>query len=589
MNLKYPLVVKRRKTRVVSVGKVKIGGNNPIRIQSMLTNFTRDVTACVKEIRSLANVGCEIIRITVPNRRDLECVPEIRRRMKEEGIDVPLVADIHFAPHLAIDACELFDKVRINPGNFSDRPKNSSSRSYEHFDLEEGFQRMEERLKPLIGKLKRYRKSLRIGVNQGSLSARMIEHFGDTPLGMVESALETLRILERHAYFQCIVSLKSSNPLVVQRANRLLAQRLPFNSVPFHLGVTEAGNDVIGRVKGLSGIGALLADGIGDTVRFSLTEASVNEIDFAKRFLKYYDSLRIASEIDGAEVKNGEDYEIGLTQVRRRHEKATTGDLTFGDSAFAKVGYVNRPPAGSEAFDWDFEAEKKKNALHVGRLRVRLIDNTADLLENPPQADELLGFSLAIPQIEIRKALRENLHLNRPCGAVIPQVFQSDDYAPEIRIAQWVDEGMLDFVLAPENLSGTAFARLALILQATRVKMSETDYVACPSCGRTLFNLERITAKIKRRTKHLKGVKIGIMGCIVNGPGEMADADFGYVGSATGKVDLYLGQDRVKKNIVEEEAVDELIKLIRDNGKWTDPPSESVNAEVTEVAFAEES
>ena len=383
----------RRQTKTVSIGDIKIGGTEPIRIQSMLTSDTTDVEACVAEIARLDAVDCEIIRLTVPNQKSVDSLPAIRAEMQKRGIKRPLVADVHFNPRLAINVCEFVEKVRINPGNFVDRKK-FEIREYTDAQYQEELERVEEKMLPLIENLKKYGCALRVGTNHGSLSDRVMNRFGDTSEGMVESALEFLRILRKHDFEDTVLSMKSSNPLVMIEAYRQLVQGMDAEDMhyPLHLGVTEAGNELDGRIKSAVGIGTLLCDGLGDTIRVSLTEASENEIPVAQS-----------------------------------------------------------------------------------------------------------------------------------------------------------------------------------ILQSTRARIYNTDFISCPSCGRTFFDLESTTAQIKARTSHLKGVKIAIMGCVVNGPGEMADADFGYVGAGPGKISLYHGQSCVKRNIPSEQAVERLIDLIQEQGKWVDP------------------
>ena len=383
----------RRQTNTVSIGSIKIGGSEPIRIQSMLTSDSTNVDACIEEIARLDAVDCEIIRLTVPNQKSVDSLPAIRAEMLKRGIERPLVADVHFNPQLAVNVCEFVEKVRINPGNYADRKK-FEVREYTDAQYQEELQRVEEKLLPLVENLKKYSCALRIGTNHGSLSDRVMNRFGDTPEGMVESALEFLRILRRHDFEETILSMKSSNPLVMIKAYRLLVHGMDAENMhyPLHLGVTEAGNELDGRIKSAVGIGTLLCDGLGDTIRVSLTEPAENEIPVARS-----------------------------------------------------------------------------------------------------------------------------------------------------------------------------------ILQSTRSRIYNADFISCPSCGRTFFDLESTTEQIKTRTSHLKGVKIAIMGCVVNGPGEMADADFGYVGSGPGKINLYHGQICVERNIPSVQAVKRLIELIQEQGKWVDP------------------
>ena len=383
----------RRHTNTVSIGSIKIGGSEPVRIQSMLTSDTTNVESCIEEIARLDAVDCEIIRLTVPNQKSIDSLPAIRTEMKKRGIERPLVADIHFNPQLAVNVCEFVEKVRINPGNYVDQKK-FEVREYTDLQYQEELERVEEKLLPLIQNLKKFGCALRIGTNHGSLSDRLMNRFGDSPEGMVESAMEFLRILRKHNFEDTVLSMKSSNPLVMIESYRQLVRIMDDENMhyPLHLGVTEAGNELDGRIKSAVGIGALLCDGFGDTIRVSLTEPSENEIPVARS-----------------------------------------------------------------------------------------------------------------------------------------------------------------------------------ILQSTRSRIFNADFISCPSCGRTFFDLESTTEQIKVHTSHLNGVKIAVMGCIVNGPGEMADADFGYVGSAPGKINLFHGKTCKERNVPAEHAVERLIDLIKENWKWVDP------------------
>ena len=563
--LSYPLSYKRRETREVYVGKIGIGGNNPIRVQSMVTCHTHDVENCFSEIKELHDVGCEIIRLTIPTKKDLDAVADIKRRMEDEGIHTPLVADIHFLPQLAESACELFEKVRINPGNYIDKPKNSSRKRTGSF--EEGKEILRESIQPLINNLKRYNRALRIGVNHGSLSSRMIEEFGDSPLGMVESALEMIEIFEEADFKHIIVSLKSSNPLVAQKAYRLLAERLPKkNSIPFHLGVTEAGDGELARIKSLTGIGSLLTDGIGDTIRVSLTEDSKNEIIFAKQFLpELFDKPNTN--------KNRKVFLRSLSEYRANNDNSLSEEV--GHSTSLKLGITKNfyNPGGVTDYH-DFFYEKKPDQILEldlsNKVKGKLIDEDKVIGEISNNTDSLI-FHSTISSLTLREIYSEELNQSKPVGLFF-RAFQPTARNREIvELSKMLSEGLIDFVLLDDLVRKEDLDSLFLILQATRNKIFQTDYIACPSCGRTLFDLQETTKKIKQKTLHLTGVKIGIMGCVVNGPGEMADADFGYVGSGPGKIDLYLGQDRVKRGVPEGDAVSELVNLIKENDCWIEP------------------
>ena len=562
----YPLYYQRRKTLTVKINKLAIGGDHPLVLQSMLTSHTFHSTRCIEEMKQLISAGCQMIRLAIPARRDLAGMEEIRRLMQEEGIDVPLVADIHYAPHLAIDACEFFEKIRINPGNFSDRSKNSSSRSHQAFDFIEGRERFKERITPLIKILKQKKRALRIGVNQGSLSSRVLQKFGDSPKGMVESALEAVELFAEQDFKNIVVSLKSSNPLVIQKAYRLFCQSLPKDlALPLHLGVTEAGNDTSGRIKSIVGIAPLLFDGIGDTIRISLTEDSSQEIIFAKKFLanfKQYEAIKFNKKFYKA---NLETYRVQNTYLQLKDSNNSTTQLA--DASNVKVGKPENLSTEGY-FDTDFYYQKKANKFFFTDIEKPLL-KWNDNLENPKLQDYsaiIFDFKNPIRTIRYLYSLAKNFSL--PVGLLLPAKNKNTDFSLEIQLACLLGEGILDFLLLDYETSKIQLKRLSYLLQATKTKISRTEFIACPSCGRTLFDLQDVTAKVKAKTNHLKGVKIGIMGCMVNGPGEMADADFGYVGSASGKVDLYLGHKKIYRGILEKDAVDSLIDLIKKEGKW---------------------
>lgn len=566
--LSYPLHYKRRKTITVNVGNLLIGSSHPIVIQSMLTSHTHQPEFCLKEIKQLKNLGCQLIRLAIPAKRDLKMMPELRRLMKEEGITIPLVADIHFAPHLALNACDFFEKIRINPGNFSDRSKNFGVCANKTFDLEEGKERFKERIIPLAAKLKKNKLALRIGVNQGSLSTRMLQNYGDTPLGMVKSALEAIQLFHEQNFTNIVVSLKSSNPLVVQKAYRLLCQLLPKNiQLPLHLGVTEAGNETAGRIKSLVGIAPLLFDGLGDTIRISLTEDSKNEILFAKKFLTF---LKNYKEQDISK----ENYQVNLEKYRIENKALKINKNTsLANSSSVKIGKtenIKLPEYDFFETDFKYRIEKDNQFFFEKNTKPAFIwkNDNYNLID-------LKKFSTIIFNFDNPRFIRKIYVLHKkfplPVGMLLPAKIIDTDFSLEIKLACLLGEGLLDFLLLHPKSTTLQLKRISYILQATKTKISRTEYIACPSCGRTVFDLQDITAKIKAKTNHLKGVKIGIMGCMVNGPGEMADADFGYVGSATKKIDLYLGHKKIYKRIPESEAVDALITLIKKHNKWIEP------------------
>lgn len=561
----YPLQYRRQTTRVTRIGHLTIGGDHPILIQSMLTSPTRDTTKCLNEVQELVQAGCQLIRLAVPARKDLEAIPALRRRIQEEGFEVALVADIHFAPQLAVDACECFEKVRINPGNFSDISKNAN-RSTEGIAFEEGRERLREALVPLVRNLKKYGRALRVGVNHGSLSSRMIERYGDTPIGMVESALETVELLDEAGFDQTVISLKSSNPLVVQKAYRLLVEKQRGKPlVPTHLGVTEAGNGEMARVKSLVGIGVLLEDGIGDTIRVSLAEPSANEIVFAKKLVS-----AIASYDHGVKGNDSENWRRPLDHQRPHNSNLVLADgLEIGDASSVKIGVSADDPLPSSELTLEadvlFQVKSGQYSFQNSDIQLTSYDNLpTGVVESA--ADHPILFK-SISRFELRRFYLNQDQAMPPIGMLYPSE-DTVSLRDEIEFAGILSEGLVDFILISPSISSDQLDRLLLLLQATRAKIITTDYIICPSCGRTQFDLQETSEKIKRATNHLKGLKIGIMGCVVNGPGEMADADFGYVGSGPGKVDLYFGQTKVKKGINEDEAVGELLALIKEKGLW---------------------
>lgn len=571
--IKYPLGYQRRDTRVVNVGAVKVGGLNPIVIQSMLTSPTSDLEKCMAEIRSLDRVNCEIIRLSLTSAKDLDAMPFLRKKMASEGIVRPLVADVHFSPQLAIDACEVFEKVRINPGNFIDQPKNSS-RTGGMISLEAGKEMLKESIQPLVKNLIRYKRALRIGVNQGSLSSRMIENYGDSPMGMVASAVELIDLLEYEGFDQIVVSLKSSNPAVVLQAYRLLVETLPKdNTIPLHLGVTEAGNGTIGRIKSLAGIGPLLFDGIGDTIRVSLTEECCNEIEYADRIIS---SLNQKRDLQ----KKVKCIQRAFNASRCQYGGLNVDDFTLGGATTVKVGKIEGDllPETSMVFDEDFtyQLDKGKSEIMIQNNvhQISLLSDQSDLEVLTPDVHELLLIDSCDPLYIARQIFEigEEKRGSCPVGIVFPVLKNlTEEIHLFVQISSVLSEGLIDFILLPQNIPSDYFEKILCLLQATRTRLLAPDYIACPSCGRTLFDLKSTTEKIKQRTSHLKGVKIGIMGCIVNGPGEMADADFGYVGSGKGKVDLYFGKEKVERGILEGDAVEALIALIKKHNMWSEP------------------
>jgi len=576
-----PFQPSRRKTRVCQVGDVGIGGDHPIRVQSMLTCDTMDTAECVKQTLELVEAGCEIVRITAPTVKDAANLKNIRDELAAAGCTVPLVADIHFKPEAAIEAAHWVDKVRINPGNFADKKK-FQIREYSEEQYLEELDRIEETFKPLLDILKERNLALRIGTNHGSLSDRIMNYYGDTPLGMVESALEFARIARKHDFHNFIFSMKASNPKVMVNAYRLLVARLieagPDWNYPLHLGVTEAGDGEDGRIKSAIGIGSLLMDGLGDTVRVSLTEDAVHEIPVARALVDY---------VEKARSREGWTDDIVLSFDPFQYGKRNTAQVTMKE---VKIGEEEPTRVFTTLEKFEVLAPRLKE---MGDTAPEIVYENSEVVEvdlNDQRQIELLNSSDDVALVTVKDGTRLNpITAYRVLAArVHPRhpILLKDTFAPEdiadplenllasaTQIGSLLCDGIGDAILIRNEQAPGASIRLGFnILQACGNRIFKTDYVACPSCGRTLFNLQTTTAKIKAATEHLKGVRIAVMGCIVNGPGEMADADFGYVGGAPGKINLYVGKKPVKFNIPEAEAVDRLKDLIAEHGKWIDPP-----------------
>ncbi len=579
-----PFAYQRRQTREVVVGDplqggVIIGGNHPVVRQSMLTCDTMDTAESVKQTLELVAVGCQIVRITAPTVKDAANLQNIVIGLRQRGCRAPVVADIHFKPDAAMEAANWVEMVRINPGNYADSKK-FAIKEYtdEQYDAE--LKRIEEKFTPLVLKMKQLGRALRIGTNHGSLSDRIMNRFGDTPLGMVESALEFARIARANDFHNFKFSMKSSNPKVMIECYRLLVARLnelgPDWNYPVHLGVTEAGEGEDGRIKSAIGIGSLLCDGIGETIRVSLTEDSPREIEVCNDLLAQIPTLassafpvpRSAFPFDPFHYERRETPEIELNeQVKCGGEQLIRVVVT--QATFDKVAPKIRP-----------KDDVKPEAVYED-LNVLEVDPTEDFTVNCSTQLITVKDGGRLPAITAFRLLALRL---KQLGSINPillkdlLVFPETPLEPKIAllrasvvIGALLADGIGDAILVRGEAGGGQSLRLAYnILQAAGSRSFKTDYVACPSCGRTLFNLQTVTARIKARTEHLKGVKIAIMGCIVNGPGEMADADFGYVGGAPGKINLYVGKTPIKFNVPQEEAVERLVDLIKEKGKWVE-------------------
>jgi (E)-4-hydroxy-3-methylbut-2-enyl-diphosphate synthase len=591
-----PFDYRRRPTRLVRVGSVTLGGESPIRVQSMLTCDTMDTAACIGQTLELAAVGCEIVRITAPTVKDAANLECIVKGLRQQGCKVPIVADIHFKPEAALEAAKWVEKVRINPGNYADSKK---FKVIEYTDAQYAAEldRIRARFTPLVELCKARGVAMRIGTNHGSLSDRILNRFGDTPLGMVESALEFARIARDLGYHDFVFSMKSSNPKVMIAAYRLLVARLreagPDWNYPIHLGVTEAGDGEDARIKSAIGIGSLLADGIGDTIRVSLTEDSVHEIPVARALVAQAGGTgglaNAAPHEPGADVGRGAYCADVFSYARRAASELALppcvpgGELRLGgdqlvrvavrESGFAKIAHKVEQMG-------DYQPEFLVENAQIVPVDPRDPAELARINAAPAPRLVTVRDGLDLPVIAAFRLLATRLDPRHPillkdtlASSSADPDFLSTLLAASTHVGSLLCDGIGDAVLVQgEPAPGQALRLSYNILQAAGSRIFKTDYVACPSCGRTLFNLQTTTARIKEATSHLKGVKIAIMGCIVNGPGEMADADFGYVGGAPGKVNLYVGKTPVKFNIPEAEAVDRLKDLIREHGKWVEPP-----------------
>ena len=577
----------RRPTREVTVGDpahggVIIGGRHPVVRQSMLTCDTMDTAACVQQTLDLVAVGCQLVRITAPTVKDAANLECIVRELRAVGCLVPIVADIHFKPDAALEAVKWVEKVRVNPGNYADKKK-FAVKEYDDDGYAAELARVEDAFTPLVLEARRLHRALRIGTNHGSLSDRIMNRYGDTPLGMVESALEFARICRKYDFHNFVFSMKSSNPKVMIECYRLLAARLeqegPDWNYPLHLGVTEAGEGEDGRIKSAIGIGSLLCDGIGDTIRVSLTEDSPREIAVCNDLLT--EITRLTNT--GTPISDQPLPWDPFTFKRRETPDVDLGDVRAGGEQTVRV-IVTQAAFDTVAPRILPKADVKPEGIYED-LQVLELDPREPLtLEQVHCETQWVTVRDGIPLAPITafRLLAAGLHrLGRQNPILLKDCLGTDPtpLRPEIallraavNLGSLLADGVGDAILIRGEPGAGQGLRLAYnILQAAGCRSFKTDYVACPSCGRTLFNLQTVTARIKARTVHLKGVKIAIMGCIVNGPGEMADADFGYVGGAPNKINLYVGKKAVKFNIPEDEAVDRLVDLIKDHGKWVEP------------------
>jgi len=580
-----PYSYKRRKTREVVVGDpnhggVIMGGDHPVVVQSMITCDTMDTAASVQQTLDLVAVGCQIVRITAPTVKDAANLQVIVAELHKRGCFVPIVADIHFKPEAAMEAVKWVEVVRVNPGNYADSKKFAIKEYTDDQYLAE-LKRIEEKFTPLVLECKRLKRAMRIGTNHGSLSDRIMNRFGDTPLGMVESALEFAHIARKHDFHNFKFSMKSSNPKVMIECYRLLVARLekegPDWNYPIHLGVTEAGEGEDGRIKSAIGIGSLLCDGLGDTIRVSLTEDSPREIEVCRDLMAQIPTLantKITVE------------ETGFPYNPFHFEKRETPEIELNDTVKCGGEQLIRVVVTRATFDKVAPKIRVKDDVRPEAvyedLNIAELDPTKDFEVNCDTQLVTVKDGVNLPAItafrllaaKLKRLGRNNPILLKDCINFEPSVLEPKIalLRASVVIGALLADGIGDAILVRgESGAGTSLRLAYNILQAAGCRSFKTDYVACPSCGRTLFNLQTVTARIKTRTEHLKGVKIAIMGCIVNGPGEMADADFGYVGGAPGKINLYVGKTPIKFNIPEADAVERLVYLIKEHNKWVEP------------------
>ena len=594
----------RRKTLSVKIGKVFIGSDHSIKTQSMTTASTMDTDKSVDEAIRIIQAGGKLVRFTAPNINEAKNLLNIKNALVAKGYDDPLVADIHFTPNAALEASKIVEKVRINPGNYVDKKK-FEVKEYDDKSYQDELLKIEEKFIPLINSCKENKVAMRIGTNHGSLSDRVMNRFGDTPLGMVESAMEFLRICKQNEYDQIVLSMKSSNPIVMIHAYRLLVKSMENENMhyPLHLGVTEAGDGLDGRIKSALGIGTLLTEGIGDTIRVSLTEDPEFEIPAAEKILEKIDSISKKIRLKNTDKRAFSFFKRETESIKNIGEKNppivisnSSNDFEGNFPDYLFIDNLDNLDDSKkyiiEGKDWnenlsknifpyfnslkDFrKSEAVSNTLNFIEIELSKITNTIMQtfsnnvvivlnVDNANRHDLLRAFNfLEEKRIKIPVILK---------GSYQSSDFEKVAIDASIDIGSILLEGMGNGIWIQAKDFDSKINELSfLILQNTRTRIFKTDYISCPSCGRTKFDLQETTALVKEHTNHLKGLKISVMGCIVNGPGEMADADYGYVGSGDGVISLYKGKELVKRNISSEQAVDELIQLIKENDDWVDP------------------
>lgn len=580
-----PCTYERRPAIEVTIGSLKLGGAHPVRLQSMANTDTNDTEGSVAQAERIIKAGADLLRYTTQGRREAANMANIAEGIHHLGYTTPLVADVHFNPNAADEALEHIEKVRINPGNYVDT-KSSTPREWTDELFEEMHNKVIERFGKFVLRAKELGRAIRIGVNHGSLSERMLTRYGDTPEGMIESCLEYLDVCRMHDFHDIVISMKSSNTLVMTAAVRLLSKTLAergYPAYPLHLGVTEAGEGEDGRIKSAVGIGSLLADGLGDTIRVSLSEEPEAEIPVAKTLVDYISS-RQPLDVDTAILPDWNEYTnlsyndrknsiaIGklagggnLPIVLSNATPSNSGDSTKADYYISDSGSITNAQ-GAIMKDFSYV---ELDCYSITEEALANVQETSLILLNAPGNNAIAEWRLGFTLLR-RAGIKNSILLRRTYTTNDIELFrlQLAADAGTIIIDGW-SNGL--YISAP-NLQEEDVIKTELgVLQATRLRMSKTEFISCPGCGRTLYSLTETIAKIKAATSHLKGLKIGVMGCIVNGPGEMADADYGYVGAAPGKIDLYKGQECIRRGIPQEEAVNQLIDLIKSEGDWREP------------------
>ena len=580
-----PCTYERRPAIEVTIGSLKLGGTHPVRLQSMANTDTNDTEGSVAQAERIIKAGADLLRYTTQGRREAANMANIAEGIHHLGYTTPLVADVHFNPSAADEALEHIEKVRINPGNYVDT-KSSTPKEWTDELFEEMHNKVIERFGKFVLRAKELGRAIRIGVNHGSLSERMLTRYGDTPEGMIESCLEYLDVCRMHNFHDIVISMKSSNTLVMTAAVRLLSKTLAergYPAYPLHLGVTEAGEGEDGRIKSAVGIGSLLADGLGDTIRVSLSEEPEAEIPVAKTLVDYISS-RQPLDVDTAILPDWNEYTnlsyndrknsiaIGklagggnLPIVLSNATSSNSGDSTKADYYISDSGAITNAQ-GAIMKDFSYV---ELDCYSITEEALANVQETSLILLNAPGDNAIAEWRLGFTLLR-RAGIKNSIILRRTYTTNDIELFrlQLAADAGTIIIDGW-SNGL--YISAP-NLQEEDVIKTELgVLQATRLRMSKTEFISCPGCGRTLYSLTETIAKIKAATSHLKGLKIGVMGCIVNGPGEMADADYGYVGAAPGKIDLYKGQECIRRGIPQEEAVNQLIDLIKSEGDWREP------------------